>query len=94
MTTLTVHFDRELRRLDPDDAEAWRVWLRRHQLNGFDIACPSVLMYREPTKRKPAATVTVELLTRDPWATAWSTRGCASALRQSQPCLNPICSCW
>lgn len=39
MTTQTVHFDRELRRLDPEDAAAWRAWLTQHQLNGLDIAC-------------------------------------------------------
>lgn len=51
MTTLTVHFDRELRRLDPEDAAAWRAWLTQHQLDYMLIACPSVLTYREPTKR-------------------------------------------
>jgi hypothetical protein len=61
-----VHFDRELRRLEPDDAAAWRAWLTQHQLDHMLIACPSVLTYRPPTKRKPSATVTVELLTRDP----------------------------
>jgi hypothetical protein len=65
VATLTVNFDRELRRLNPEDAAAWRAWLTQHQLDHMLIACPSVLTYREPTKRKPAATVTVELLTRD-----------------------------
>jgi hypothetical protein len=37
-----------------------------------DIACPSVLVYSEPT-RKPAR-VTVELLTRDPRGMARSRR--------------------
>jgi hypothetical protein len=64
MTTTSVHFDRKLRRLDAEDAAAWSVWLTQHQLNGFDIACPSVLTYTEPTRRKSAA-ATVELLTRD-----------------------------
>ena len=31
MPKTTVHFDRELRHLDPDDAAAWRVWLTRHR---------------------------------------------------------------
>jgi hypothetical protein len=65
VTTRIVHFDLELRRLSPEDADAWRTWLTIHQLNGLDLACPSVLEYREPTKKKPAAVV-VELLTRDP----------------------------
>jgi hypothetical protein len=64
MAATTVHFDRELRRLDPDDAAAWRARLTQHQLDSLLIACPSTLTYSEPTKRKPAR-VTVELLTRD-----------------------------
>ena len=59
-----VHFDKELRHLDPRNAEAWRAWLAQHQLNSMDIACPSVLTYWEPTRRK-LASVTVELLTKD-----------------------------
>jgi hypothetical protein len=27
MATTELHFDRELRRLDPEDAAAWRAWL-------------------------------------------------------------------
>jgi hypothetical protein len=65
MAATTVHFDRELRRLDPEDAAAWRAWLTQHQLDHMSIACPSTLTYTEPTRRKPAS-VTVELLTRDP----------------------------
>jgi hypothetical protein len=64
--TTTIFFDRELRRLDPVDAAAWRAWLTKHQLDHMLIACPSVLTYRPPTRRKSSASVTVELLTRDP----------------------------
>jgi hypothetical protein len=65
MAETVVHFDKELRHLDPADAEAWRLWLVEQQLDHVSIACPSELIYREPTARKMAS-VTVELLTRDP----------------------------
>jgi hypothetical protein len=45
MAKVVVRFDRELRRLEPDDAAARRVWLTQHRLNGLDIACPSTLTY-------------------------------------------------
>jgi hypothetical protein len=73
VTTTIVRFDRELRRLDPEDAEAWRAWLIQHQLNGLDIACPSQLIYREATKRK-LATLQIELLTRDKLGSFRSTK--------------------
>jgi hypothetical protein len=62
---VTVVFDKPLRELDPDDAEAWRLWLVEHQLDALTIACPSRLVCQQPTGDKPAS-VTVELLTRDP----------------------------
>lgn len=65
MTTETVNFDRPLRDLEQANEQAWRAWLVQHQLDHLSIACPSVLTYRPPTKRKPAATITVEMLTRD-----------------------------
>jgi hypothetical protein len=64
VTAQTVEFDRPLRDLDQADEQAWRAWLVQHQLDHISIACPSQLIYREATKRKPT-TVTVELLTRD-----------------------------
>jgi hypothetical protein len=64
VTTQTVLFDRELRHLDPEDAEAWRAWLTQHQLDRMSIACPSQLVYKQPKSGKP--TLTVELVTRDP----------------------------
>jgi hypothetical protein len=48
VTTQTVLFDRELRHLDPEDAEAWRAWLTQHQLDRMSIACPSQLVTRDP----------------------------------------------
>jgi hypothetical protein len=65
MAAITVHFDRELRHLESEDAQAWRLWLVEHQLDHMSLACPSVLVYREPSRTK-LATLTVELLTRDP----------------------------
>jgi hypothetical protein len=65
MAEVTVHFDKELRRLNPRHADAWRAWLVQHQLDHMSIACPSVLVYREPTPRR-LAQLTVQLLLRDP----------------------------
>ena len=36
--TVFVRFDKELRRLDPDDAEAWRLWLVERQMDHMSIA--------------------------------------------------------
>jgi hypothetical protein len=58
-----VSFDRPLRELASQEAEAWRAWLIRHQLNALDIACPFEMVYRPATKRR-LATVEIELLTR------------------------------
>jgi hypothetical protein len=71
MAEVMVLFDKELRHLESADAEAWRAWLVQHQLDHISIACPSQLVCKEATRRKPA-TVTVELLTRD---SAWLVPG-------------------
>jgi hypothetical protein len=54
MAAITVHFDRELRHLGSEDAQAWRLWLIEHQLDALTIACPSDLRYDEPAGKKPA----------------------------------------